>query len=51
LEGILSKRNLAVFKLDEMKIKLNILKSFVEEGSDKVEDASKEAVSREEAEL
>ncbi|KAF8806958.1 disulfide isomerase [Phlegmacium glaucopus] len=53
LEGILAKRNLAASKLDEMKIKLNILKSFVatEEGSDKVEEASKENISREEAEL
>lgn len=42
LEGILLKRNLAPSKLDELKIKVNILKSFV---------APKEAISREEAEL
>lgn len=44
LEGILSKRNLSPAKLDELKIKFNILKSFVE-------PASKETISREEAEL
>ena len=43
LESILSKRNLASAKLDELKIKLNILKSFVE--------PAKETISREEAEL
>jgi protein disulfide-isomerase A6 len=42
LESILTKRNLAPAKLDELKIKVNILKSFV---------ASKETISREETEL
>jgi Endoplasmic reticulum protein ERp29, C-terminal domain len=46
LEGILPKRNLSPAKRDELKIKFNILnlKSFVE-------PASKETISREEAEL
>jgi protein disulfide-isomerase A6 len=44
LESILSKRNLASAKLDELKIKLNILKTFVAEDL-------KETMSREEAEL
>ena len=46
LESILS--NLASAKLDELKIKVNILKSFVTEPA---EEASKETISREEAEL
>ena len=46
LEGILSKRNLAPAKLDELKIKVNILKSFVAEPA---EEAS--TISREESEL
>ena len=46
LESILSKRNLASSKLDEIKIKVNILKSFVTE-----KEAPKETISREEAEL
>jgi protein disulfide-isomerase A6 len=50
LEGILSKRNLSPAKLDELKIKVNILKSFVAE-EPVAEEASKEAISREEAEL
>ena len=49
LESILSKRNLASAKLDELKIKFNILKSFVAE--EPAEEASKETISREEAEL
>ena len=47
LEGILSKRNLSPTKLDELKIKFNILKSFVAPS----EEALKETISREEAEL
>jgi protein disulfide-isomerase A6 len=46
LQGIISKGNLASSKLDELKIKANILRSFVAEKED-----SKEAISREEAEL
>ena len=53
LESILSKRNLAPAKLDELKIKVNILKSFVAEepAEEPAEEASKESISREEAEL
>lgn len=47
LQGILSKRNLSPAKLDELKIKFNILKSFVEPTG----EASKEKIAREEAEL
>ena len=47
LESILSKSNLAPGKLDELKIKVNILKLFVEPP----EEAPKETVSREEAKL
>jgi len=47
LQGILSKRNLSPAKLDELKIKFNILKSFVEPAG----EATKETIAREEAEL
>jgi len=47
LDKILGKRNLSPSKLDEIKIKANILKSFVE---DRAQEA-KEAVARAEAEL
>lgn len=50
LEGILSKRNLAASKLDELKIKANILKSFVAK-KESTEEVVKETISREEAEL
>jgi len=50
LEGILSKRNLAASKLDELKIKANILKSFVAE-KESTEEVAKESISRDEAEL
>jgi len=49
LESILSKRNLASAKLDELKIKANILKSFVAE--EPAEEAPKESITREKAEL
>ena len=45
----MSKRSLAPSKLDEMKLKANILKAFVAEKSD--DQAPKETISREEAEL
>ncbi|KAH9481372.1 Protein disulfide-isomerase erp38 [Psilocybe cubensis] len=44
LSGILAKRNLAPTKLDEIKVKINILKSFVE-------DRAKDTIAREESEL
>ncbi|TRM64680.1 thioredoxin-like protein [Schizophyllum amplum] len=47
LESIISKRTMAPSKLDEMKIKANVLKAFAEQ---KAEDA-KETVEREAAEL
>jgi protein disulfide-isomerase A6 len=49
LEGILLKRNLAPSKLDELKIKVNILRAFVAEDQD--EETPKGTISREEAEL
>lgn len=49
LESILLKRNLAPSKLDELKIKVNILKAFVAEEQN--EEPPKGAISREEAEL
>jgi protein disulfide-isomerase A6 len=49
LESILSKRNLSPSKLDELKIKFNVLKSFV--AKEPAEEASKETIAREEAEL
>lgn len=47
LGSILAKRNLAPSKLDEIKIKANILKSFVEDRT----EATKETVARAESEL
>lgn len=44
LSSILAKRNLAPTKLDEIKVKINILKSFVE-------DRAKDTIAREESEL
>lgn len=48
LNSILAKRNLAIAKLDEIKVKANVLKSFLE---DRAAAAEKEGIAREEAEL
>lgn len=48
LSSILAKRNLSEKKLDELKVKANILKSFTDKPKEKKED---ETVSREKAEL
>jgi len=49
LQTILAKRNLAPIKLDEIKIKANILKSFLEER--KPEIVEQETIARDESEL
>jgi len=49
LNSILAKRNLAASKLDEIKIKVNILKSFLEERA--AAEESKEKLARAESEL
>jgi len=49
LNSILAKRNLAANKLDEIKIKANILKSFLEERA--AEEEAKEKIARAESEL
>ncbi|KIM39834.1 hypothetical protein M413DRAFT_29010 [Hebeloma cylindrosporum] len=49
LNSILAKRNLAASKLDEIKIKANILKSFLEERA--AAEESKEKIARAESEL
>jgi protein disulfide-isomerase A6 len=49
LNSILAKRNLATSKLDEIKIKANVLKSFLEERA--AEEEAKEKISRAESEL
>ena len=49
LNSILAKRNLAASKLDEIKIKANILKSFLEERA--AEEEAKETIARAESEL
>jgi len=49
LNSILAKRNLATSKLDEIKVKANILKSFLEERV--AAEESKEKLARAESEL
>ncbi|KAL1683229.1 thioredoxin-like protein [Schizophyllum commune] len=54
LESIISKRNIDSSKLDEMKIKINVLKAFVEQKAEEGKEAAeetKEKVEREAAEL
>lgn len=51
LNSILAKRNLAASKLDEIKIKANILKSFLEERAAAAKEESKEKLARAESEL
>ena len=51
LESIISKRNIDSSKLDEMKIKINVLKAFVEQKAEEATEETKEKVEREAAEL
>ncbi|KAF9267752.1 protein disulfide isomerase [Marasmius fiardii PR-910] len=51
LESMLQKRNLAPAKLDEIKIKANILRSFAEQKKEEAEEKVEETVRRETAEL